>query len=133
MPTLACPPIALQNLSASATASVSPQVNGQTKQKKPWKHQGYYAFSKWMASEDDFFVFRRFESLNANTILYLQHRISGLENKLHEIHRTVEESTEEKWRNSSLSWDANHRPERLQIMDELSCLLLHYSKHNTFS
>jgi hypothetical protein len=129
MPAPASPTITSQTLSAPATASVRPPIDDQMRRDNPWKYDGYKAFSEWMASENDFFLFRRFESLNANTILYLQHRISGLENRLHEIHRTVEESTEEKWKNSSLGWDANHMPERLQIMDELSCLLLHYSKH----
>ena len=53
----------------------------QYKRDWPWKYEGYKAFSAWIASEDDFFVFRRFGALNANTILWMQDRISQTEEK----------------------------------------------------
>jgi hypothetical protein len=97
------------------------------KYEKPWKIEGYRELGKLMASDDDFFLFRRFETLNAGTILYLQHRISELEKGLGAIHMRVQE--EENGMNSSFKWDKSEQPDRLQIMNELSCLLLHYSKY----
>jgi hypothetical protein len=95
----------------------------------PWKTHGYQDFSKWMASEDDFFVFRRFESLNAGTILWMQYRISELEQRLEQIHEEIKDSDlTEGLKNSSFKWDETRRPERARIMCELSSLLLQYSK-----
>lgn len=83
-----------------------------------------------MASDDDFFVFRRFEGLNASTILWMQYRISELERRLEEIHESVAVSRDdEKLKNSSFKWDEQYMPERTKIMCELSCLLLQYSEY----
>ncbi|KAF1957581.1 hypothetical protein CC80DRAFT_515725 [Byssothecium circinans] len=96
---------------------------------RPWKYQGYREFSKWMASDDDFFLLRKFESLNATTLVWLQYRISAQEERLEEIHKSVEESTDSDWqRNSSFAWDAVWMPERTKIMGELSDLLLQYNQ-----
>jgi hypothetical protein len=83
-----------------------------------------------MASENDFFVFRRFESLNANTILWMQYQISELEEKLEQIHKEIEVSEKEhKLRNSSSKWDKEKRPDRNLIMGQLAGLLLQYSEY----
>ncbi|KAF1837463.1 hypothetical protein BDW02DRAFT_565938 [Decorospora gaudefroyi] len=110
--------------------SIPMQHLGTGDRSKAWQTEGYKALSKWMASENDFFVFRRFESLNANTILYLQHRITELEKRLESIHGMIEGSApEQKLKNSSFGWDAKYMPERSQIMSELSCLLMHYNQY----
>lgn len=54
-------------------------------EEKPWKFIGYRGFSMWMASDDDFFVVRRFDNLAARVILLLQWEISKLEKKLEDI------------------------------------------------
>lgn len=82
-----------------------------------------------MASDDDFFVIRRFESLNANTILWMQHHIARLEQELAGIHRSIEESKpSQNLMNNSFTWDAKYMQRRTQILRELSQQLLHYSK-----
>jgi hypothetical protein len=99
-----------------------------------WKTHGYQDFSRWMASEDDFFVFRRFGSLNAGTILWMQYRISALEQKLEQLHQRIAESDpSQEWMNSSFEWDEVMYPERTSIMAELSGLLLQYSKCVVYS
>lgn len=127
-----CPPHStttpMQKLSAS-NASVASSVDEKTKKNMAWKYEGYQAFSKWMASDDDFFVFRRFESLNANTILWMQDHISRLEKELASIHIEVEKSRLEDFKkNSSFRWDAACKNRRNEIMFELSRQLLHYSQ-----
>lgn len=83
-----------------------------------------------MASDDDFFLFRRFESLNAQTILWMQDRIVQVEEKLEAIHKRVEDAPlGEKLVNSSLRWDEKYMQERHALHGELSCLLHHYSKY----
>jgi hypothetical protein len=97
-----------------------------------WKSLGYKDFGKWMALDDDFFVFRRFESLNAETILWMQYKISVLERALEHIHKDVETSASssmEDLTNSSFALDEDYLPARSKIMAELSGLLLQYSKH----
>ncbi|KAH7087193.1 hypothetical protein FB567DRAFT_602803 [Paraphoma chrysanthemicola] len=114
--------------SLSAPVHTNGPTSGDPK-KQPWKVEGYQEFSKWMASADDFFVFRRFESLNAATILWMQHRISELERRLQEIHQEVVNSEDNKrLKNSSFAWDAQWMQERTKIMGELSCLLLQYNQ-----
>ncbi|KAF2026143.1 hypothetical protein EK21DRAFT_92684 [Setomelanomma holmii] len=104
-------------------------VEEQIKLSMPWKYEGYQAISKWMASDDDFFVFRRFESLNADTILWMQDHIARLETELKAMHKLVADSKlEQNLRNDSHRWDEQHMPRRTQIMGELSRQLLHYNQ-----
>jgi hypothetical protein len=82
-----------------------------------------------MASENEFFVFRRCKSLNANTILWMQHCITELGAKLEHSHKEIEVSkAADILKNSSFNWDQQFRPERTLIMGELSGLLLRYSE-----
>lgn len=99
--------------------------------KKPWKYEGYQSFGDWMASDDDFFLFRRFQSLNAQTILWMQDRIAQIEERLEEIHKNVEHA--EKLRNDSFRWDEKCMQERYKLMGELSGLLHHYSEYSSLS
>jgi hypothetical protein len=109
--------------------SSKPSVDEKARFDQAWKYEGYQELSKWMASDDDFFVIRRFESLNANTILWMQHHIARLEQELAEIHKNIEDSKpEDNLVNSSFNWDAKYMPRRNQILGELSRQLLHYSK-----
>lgn len=82
-----------------------------------------------MASEDDFFVFRRFESLNAGVILWMQDRIVQIEERLEEIHKMIEDSpSDHNLMNCSFRWDARFQSERTKLMEELSAILHHYSE-----
>jgi hypothetical protein len=99
------------------------------KKKRAWKHEGYKEFSRWMASDDDFFVIRRFQSLNANVILYMQDRISQIEERLGQIHdNNANAPDDRKRKNSSFRWDLKHEAERDKLFCELTGLLPHYSQ-----
>jgi hypothetical protein len=39
---------------------------------EPWKYTGYKKYSWFLASDDDFLIFRRFMTLNARVLLLLQ-------------------------------------------------------------
>lgn len=54
---------------------------------KPWKYTGYQSFSSFVASDNDFFILRRFGALNVQTILALQDELSCLERDLEAIER----------------------------------------------
>lgn len=61
-------------------------ANGQAPtQLKPWKEIGYRGFSAFLASDNDFLIFRRFGSLNARLLLYLQDEIAVLEQNLEQM------------------------------------------------
>lgn len=120
--------ISLHTLSPASTNTI-PSVDPQAKRDQAWKYEGYKEFSKWMASDDDFFVFRRFESLNAGVILFMQDRIVQIEAKLEEIHKRIEDSpSDHNLKNCSFRWDAQYQVERTKLMEELSAILHHYSE-----
>lgn len=95
-----------------------------------WKSQGYKSLSAWMASDDDFFIIRRFQPLNARTILWLQDRVAQLEKDLEGFDQEIEKSDpNDQWsRNSSFRWDEKNRERRHALMAELSSRLHQYSK-----
>ncbi|TDZ67894.1 hypothetical protein CTRI78_v002716 [Colletotrichum trifolii] len=53
--------------------------------RKPWKHIGYKGYSEFVSSEDDFFLLRRFDTLNTRVALALQDEVSQLEEELGEF------------------------------------------------
>jgi hypothetical protein len=50
--------------------------------KEPWKYTGYKKYSWFLASDDDFLIFRRFGTLNARVLLLLQDELTVAEEKL---------------------------------------------------
>lgn len=52
---------------------------------KPWKFIGYRGYAKFISSEDDFFILRRFDTLNTRIALALQDEICELEEELSEL------------------------------------------------
>lgn len=115
--------------SKSTSIMSTSSVDTQTRLEAPWKYEGYKEFSKWMASDDDLFVFRRFANVNAQVILWMQHQIVQKEVRLEELHNTIKEQPlDSGWRNDSFGWDATNFAERDNLMRDLSALVLHYSK-----
>jgi hypothetical protein len=130
VPRPSSPPIPLQIINPSSTVTSGTTSTGVKDPKFafPWKYEGYKEFSKWMASEDDFFIFRRFQTLNARTILWLQHRISNIEQQLNEHDLHVENSRpENNLKNSSFAFDKTYVQARDMLMQELSVHLHQYS------
>ena len=58
---------------------------------KPWKYLGYQSFSAFVASDNDFFILRRFSALSARVLLGLQDQLSRLEEDLEALEKTVRE------------------------------------------
>ncbi|KAF1999439.1 hypothetical protein P154DRAFT_437197 [Amniculicola lignicola CBS 123094] len=99
-----------------------------------YRDRGYQDFSKLMASSDDFFVIRRFQSLNAHVILYMQYRIAQIEERLQEIHEECKKGNPSEANNGSFRWDLICEPERDSLMCELTSLLHHYNQYiDTFT
>ncbi|PSN59502.1 hypothetical protein BS50DRAFT_229186 [Corynespora cassiicola Philippines] len=116
----------------SMHVGLDPSVSDEYKKARAWKYEGYTEFSRWMASEDDFFLFRRFESLNAGVILWMQEQISQKEAELMRFHKGIEDAPHDLPTgalNSSHRWDAEKFPARQKLMHELSGLLHHYNEY----
>lgn len=81
--------------------------------------------STWMASDDDFFVIRRFSQLSARVVLFMQNRIVGLERIVQEEDAKCLKATGiPESENGSFDMDFSTR--RQKAMDELVWRLEHY-------
>ncbi|KAM0798784.1 hypothetical protein BDR22DRAFT_808348 [Usnea florida] len=60
-------------------------------EQKPWKYLGYQSFSRFVASDNDLFILRRFGALSAQVILALQDELSCLEHDLEVIEKRQRE------------------------------------------
>ena len=78
--------------------------------RSPWKYEGYRLYSKWVASENTFFIVRRFGALNTRIILALQDEIVQLE---HRLNRMDEENSRKQ-----LPDDTNNGSFRYDLFDE---------------
>ncbi|KAK7755882.1 hypothetical protein SLS62_002169 [Diatrype stigma] len=74
-------------LSTIAADETDIEPTEQEVQRKPWKYVGYKRYAEFISSDDDFFILRRFGSLNVRVALLLQDQISVLEEQLDELDR----------------------------------------------
>lgn len=88
--------------------------------KKPWKYVGYKGYSEFLASENDFFIFRKFALLNSRTALALQDQLSVLEGELEELDKRYSKKSASDVNNGSYRDDQADREELLgNIYDKL--------------
>ncbi|KAF2281537.1 uncharacterized protein EI97DRAFT_463847 [Westerdykella ornata] len=93
--------------------------------RKPWKYLGYRSYSSFLASDDNFLVFRRFGDLNARVLLYLQDQIVRLEERLEELDTLHSAKTAPDIHNGSFRLEPV--PERSKILEELHPKLKEYN------
>lgn len=94
--------------------------------KKPWKYTGYQGFSEFVASDDDFFVLRRFGTLSARVLLALQDRLSELEEELQTLDATYSLKTATDAHNGSFRQETH--PERHELVLSILQNLREYSE-----
>ncbi|KAI1212293.1 uncharacterized protein F4807DRAFT_457793 [Annulohypoxylon truncatum] len=82
-------------------------------QLKPWKYIGYEGYSSFLASDDEFYVLRRFNSLNVRVALSLQDEISVLEKELSKIDEDYSRKGAADVNNGTLRHDQIDRAELL--------------------
>lgn len=90
--------------------------------RKRWKYIGYSGASRWMASDSDFFVIRRFDTLNTRLILERQAQIASIEQKLARIDESIFTIDQD----NSTVLDDGH-PERPELLRKLWPLMKEYS------
>ena len=96
---------------------------------KPWKYVGYRRYTEFLASDNDFLVFRRFNTVSTRVSLMLQHQVSILEAKLDLLDTQYSKRDAVDVNNGSFRDDEE---DRLQVLEELRVKLLEYSKHITY-
>lgn len=90
---------------------------------QPWRYRGYPAMCRWMASDDDFFVIRKFGEVAARVLLRMQDRIVQLEE---ELHKQDQISAEHSLHSGTFRKEKNLT--RDEIMDELTWRLKEYQR-----
>ena len=98
---------------------------------KPWKYSGYQSFSAFVASDNDFFVLRRFGDLSARVLLGLQDQISCLEEDLGALEKRVREKDAPDIHNGSFRQETQE--ERKALVSRAQRLLREYSQSQIFS
>ncbi|KAI0882000.1 uncharacterized protein GGS22DRAFT_196164 [Annulohypoxylon maeteangense] len=93
---------------------------------KAWKYTGYRGFTNFVASDPDFFVVRRFDTLNARVLLTLQDHLSALEERLSKLDEKYYAKSAEDVNNGSIRDDQSDRAAlTMEICDKLK----DYSKY----
>ncbi|KAF3388127.1 hypothetical protein DPV78_012114 [Talaromyces pinophilus] len=91
---------------------------------KPWKYIGYHGYSAFLASDNDFCSFRRFDKLNLRVILALQDKITCLEEELEDIDRLYSRQDVPDENNGSFRYDT--RQERVKCIWKIKDALEEY-------
>jgi hypothetical protein len=87
-------------------------------EKKPWKYIGYRGYADFIASENDFYILRRFASLNVRVALSLQDQISVLEEQLDELDKHYSRRDAEDLHNGSFRDDREERTALVEMIYE---------------
>ena len=98
---------------------------------KPWKFTGYQSFSAFVASDNEFFVLRRFGALSARVLLGLQDQLSCLEQDLGALEKRVREKNAPDRHNGSFRQDTLE--DRQALVSQAQSLLRDYSQYRSFS
>lgn len=119
------PPSPPANLASSLhTSSRNVGLSQMELDEKPWKYIGYRGYTEFLASENDFLIFRRFTSASTRVALMLQHQMSVLEEELNQLDITYSRRNAVDVNNGSFRDDED---DRLQVIENLRVKLLEYS------
>jgi hypothetical protein len=102
-----------------------PPDSSRIKRRKPWKEIGYRGFSAFLASDNDFLVFRRFGAINARLLLYLQDEIAVLEQDLEHLEILHSQDSAIDIHNGSFRQET--LPQRKKLLDTLLVKVKEYS------
>jgi len=122
--------IQMQNR-AKGHHTVEQQADEIFRRNHAYKYYGYPDFCRFMASDNDFFLLRRFGELNARVLLKMQFEIARLEKTLIALDAECREHPDPDERNYSFAWDegsAKFGHTRLGILEKLQPLLKEYSE-----
>jgi hypothetical protein len=112
----------------AATNQTPPRPREREILEKPWKYVGYDGYSKFLASDDDFMVFRRFGNLNTRIALVLQDKVSVLEESLVALDARYSQKAMSDLNNGTIR---DELPDRQSVIDDIVVALHKYSKRGT--
>lgn len=134
--------LTMKTRSPSSKSSDDPEA----KQKPKESLEGYADFSKYISSDDELFVFRRFGALGARNLLYLQAELQMLEARLDQLDRedqkeldTLPEDRKKKIRYPAKSWESfqvearqdGRQKRKMEILLRLRPLMKEYGMRNS--
>lgn len=96
---------------------------------QPWKYTGYKKYSWFLASDDDFMIFRKFDILNARVLLALQDEISEAEEKLTKLDEEYSLKTAPRLHNGCFREEKHNekQQDRRRLVFEIKDKLKEYS------
>ena len=97
---------------------------------KPWRYIGYRGFSNYIASDNDFSVFRRFTVTSTRVLLYMQDNITALEEDLSKLDNECMQRQDPEMDSGTF----RHEPcvQRAETIHALAKALLEYSRSYAF-
>ena len=112
-------------------SSTVPQVRNDSvtesdRESQPWKYIGYCGFCRFIASDDDFFIFRKFSNLTARVLLALQDELSELESQLQQIDTQLSLVSAANVHNGSFRQESSQP--RLDLIREIDLKLRAYNE-----
>ncbi|RTE71498.1 hypothetical protein BHE90_014096 [Fusarium euwallaceae] len=103
-------------ISSSNTENTPPSE--EEVQRKPWKFIGYKGYTEFISSEDDWFILRRFDTLNVRVALALQDEISVLEEQLKELDESYSQRESPDRHNGRFRGDAEDRRALTELISD---------------
>ena len=97
---------------------------------KPWKYTGYRSFSTFIATDNDFLIFRRFGTLSARVLLSLQDQLSCVEEELEACEKRLRGRYVPDTHNGSFRQDS--QKDRQDLVCRAQRLLREYSQSSPF-
>jgi mannose-6-phosphate isomerase class I len=98
-------------------------------EQKPWKYIGYKGYAEVIASEEDFFILRRFKATSVRVALSLQDQVAVLEEKLAALDEKYSQREYEDLHNGTFRQDEK---ERTDAIEKLRQKLVQYSECQLF-
>ena len=108
----------------SASSINTEQPTEEEIERKLWKSIGYEGYADFLASDNDFFIFRKFASLNCRVGLSLQDQLSVLESELDDLDSQYSKKNAGDINNGSYRDD---REDRAQLVEKIYHKLGQYS------
>ncbi|RDL33932.1 Uncharacterized protein BP5553_08300 [Venustampulla echinocandica] len=109
----------------SVTTTEGPRLTEEEIEKKPWKYIGYKGYSEFIASDNDFYIVRKFASLNTRIALALQDQIAVLEADLNELDAQYSQMDAEDLHNGSFRDD---REDRTELVEKIATKVAKYNE-----
>lgn len=89
-------------------------------EERPWKYIGYKGYSSFIASEPDFYILRRFASLNMRITLALHDQVTVLEEQLRILDDELSGKNADHFHNGSFRSDIETRT---KLVEEIAIKL----------